>query len=344
MSAVLAAGVTGAASLLGSVASGIGARRENRLAYQRSIDLMNRQNQLNLQNWQMENRYNSDTSQVLRRRAAGLNPVTIDGTSNAGQMSGVSPTSQQGAPVPDFSSSVQSALQSRQLELQEKLIDSQANKNNADADAARGNTDPARVDMAMKRSASALNDATRSLLAKQGLSETTRNEILKLDKSMRQLDLKRLNSEFTVKAPNGKVISGPLYMADAIKTGVDIALQFESLSGARLGNAIKGQEYKTARQRYRITKAEADSYFDVLKANLANIWSSVRKNSSSSEAQDFENSVNKYLEEYIREHRRASYDYQINRDRNQRGFERNGVSNLGRLIGAISPLKFMLPF
>ncbi|UCS96065.1 MAG: DNA pilot protein [Microviridae sp.] len=343
MSAVLAAGVTGAASLLGSVASGIGARRENRLAYQRSIDLMNRQNQMNIDNWQMENRYNSDISQVLRRRAAGLNPVTIDGTSNAGQMSGVLPASQQGAPVPDFSAAVQSALQSRQLELQEKLIDSQVNKNNADADASRGNTNPARADMALKRSASALNDATRSLLAKQGLSETTRNEILKLDKSLRELDLKRLNSEFTVKGPNGKVISGPLYMADAIKTGVDIALQFENLSGARVGNALKGEEYKIARHRYRITKAEADSYIDVLKANLANVWSSVRKNSSSAEAQEFENSVNKYLKDYIREQRRMSYDYQINRDHNQRAFERNGIANVGRFINAISPLKFMMP-
>ncbi|UCS96097.1 MAG: DNA pilot protein [Microviridae sp.] len=327
----------GIAALAGATLTAAGNHRENRLAYERSRILMNEQNQMNIDNWRMENAYNSDVAQVARRRAAGLNPVTIDGGSNAGQIAGTTPTAQQGAQVPDFSAAVSSALQARQIELQQGLVQSQINKNNADADSVRGNTAPARTDMQLKQSVSALNDATRGLLAKQGLSETTRNDILKLEKSLKELDLKRLNSNFTVKAPNGKVISGPLYMADAIRTGAELALQFENISSVRLNSKLMEQRINLTRHQSRITKAEADTYFQSLKATLANVWSQVRKNSSSTDAQNFENSVNKELKDFIISHRRSMYTNQTARNRGEEAWENAGGAAFARFISSISP-------
>jgi len=86
LSALAAAGIAAAASAAaGGIQAATGAQA-SALSYRRQRELLKYQTELNRENWRMQNAYNTDVAQVARRRAAGLNAVTIDGTSNAGNV------------------------------------------------------------------------------------------------------------------------------------------------------------------------------------------------------------------------------------------------------------------
>lgn len=88
IAAVSAAGVNIGTSIFGQ-------KRNVRLQEQANMRLADYQNQLNLQNWHLQNEYNSPSSQMQRYADAGLNPNLIygSGSSSSGNASSVSPAS-----------------------------------------------------------------------------------------------------------------------------------------------------------------------------------------------------------------------------------------------------------
>lgn len=67
-----------------------GSLYQQREDYKNSKKLMDYQNQLNIQNWHMQNAYNAPSAQMARYKEAGLNPNLIYGQSNeSGSISSV---------------------------------------------------------------------------------------------------------------------------------------------------------------------------------------------------------------------------------------------------------------
>lgn len=115
---------------------------ENEKIRQYNSALASRQNQWNIDQWNRENAYNTPASQMARMKAAGLNPDLAYGQQN---LSAASPqlTSGESSPVQDFSGianrqTVGDAMmqfnQSRLVEAQAKLAESQANKTDAETE------------------------------------------------------------------------------------------------------------------------------------------------------------------------------------------------------------------
>lgn len=125
--------ISGAGSVLGSMFSG----HQN---YKNTKKLMAYQNQMNIENWKMENKYNSPGAQMARLREAGLNPSLVysSGTDNTGGSIGSSSPASMAGNV-DYSQSIPSAvntyfaakMQNQQLanmEYQNDYIRAQLNK------------------------------------------------------------------------------------------------------------------------------------------------------------------------------------------------------------------------
>lgn len=90
--------IIGAAATLGAggIAAGSG-KRSQRRAYQYNKQLMDYQNEINLQNWHLQNQYNSPSAQMSRYQSAGINPNVVAGDIGgsvgvAGDVGGVSPS------------------------------------------------------------------------------------------------------------------------------------------------------------------------------------------------------------------------------------------------------------
>lgn len=107
--AVIGAGLT----LAGSGAQAIGSVVKNRKSYKYTQKLMDKQQAINLQNWNLQNAYNSPSAQMVRLRAAGLNPNLIyqNGGSFAGAGELASPSINQFDYQDPISSAVQGAYQ-----------------------------------------------------------------------------------------------------------------------------------------------------------------------------------------------------------------------------------------
>lgn len=117
------------------------ARENNAQAYK----MFQEQNAFNLDMWNKQNEYNLPSAQVQRLLAAGINPSSVFGNgsvSEAGSLQSATAPQLQGATMnpymPDFgldnaaSSGVTAFLQSQMNNAQRKLMESEANKNNAD--------------------------------------------------------------------------------------------------------------------------------------------------------------------------------------------------------------------
>lgn len=103
--------IAGVASIANSIVTPIAQKRAQERAMKYNKAMMDYQNQLNIQNWQRENSYNTPARQMQRYVQAGLNPnlVAMDGSSGlAGDVGSVTPTSFSGS---DFDSGISGALQ-----------------------------------------------------------------------------------------------------------------------------------------------------------------------------------------------------------------------------------------
>ena len=138
--ALLEAGVTAGASLLGGVLGYFGQKSANAEALKR----MREQNSFAERMWNKGNEYNTPYEQRLRYEAAGINPYLALGNIQAGNaQGGVTPAPP--APVGNAGAFLgsgvsQGANSAVNTYLQNQLISSQVQKNLADADAVREDT------------------------------------------------------------------------------------------------------------------------------------------------------------------------------------------------------------
>lgn len=140
--------------------------------YKRTQALMDKQNQMNIANWQMNNEYNSPKNQLARLRSAGINPDLFYGGSGNLVASDTPSTSMGSAPAShpstfDFSNVMQSSL----LDSQKKLLDAQTTKTLADANQTNQLTPWVTEQI---KSTLALNDANAKVLNEN--VEKIRNE------------------------------------------------------------------------------------------------------------------------------------------------------------------------
>lgn len=123
-------------SLLGTALQYVTGSKAQKKQFEYNSRLMDKQNAMNIANWQMENEYNSPSNQIARLRSAGLNPDLFYGQTSAATL-GASMTPVSGSSVspqsPISTDFGQSTLAARSLDIQEKIADSVAAKNYADA-------------------------------------------------------------------------------------------------------------------------------------------------------------------------------------------------------------------
>lgn len=323
LSALAAAGLAAAASAAaGGIQAATGAQA-SALSYKRQRELLAYQTELNRENWRMQNAYNTDVAQVARRRAAGLNAVTIDGSSNAGTMSSATPASVNMQPIPDFQSVVGHALSAAQMQSAINLQDSAADVNKAKADSLRGETSPARATMALQNSTARLNDVTRQLTSVRSLSEYQKYKIAgvdydirKIDKVFRELDLQKFTTSIQIDLGHGRSTNLPYFLADTLFKGAEVASAF-------------------ARSRKDIM--EADNWLESFRASMDSIASTIRKNTASSVAQEFENTLNRRLQALIEKSRAHGLYYEAEKTGNLYWREKTGSADLGRIIQSLSP-------
>lgn len=146
--------VAGAASAginaIGSIASNLFGQK---MSYKNNVKLMNHQNNLArenavfannmaIANWQMENEYNTPANQMKRLQEAGLNPNLVYGNgadATAGQIGKVGAPQAPNAPYQDYqfglermgSDALRAYQQAQQIDIQDKLAQSQVDYQNA---------------------------------------------------------------------------------------------------------------------------------------------------------------------------------------------------------------------
>ena len=141
----------GFGSILGSVQQS--SNYENALQAQKEENEKNRaynfmlaqkQNEWNIQQWERANEYNTPLNQMLRLKAAGLNPNLVYGNGAGQSIAAPNPQLTSGAPStpqdmslfaqrPTIGQVLTQSLNNRLLEAQIKSVESSARKNNAEA-------------------------------------------------------------------------------------------------------------------------------------------------------------------------------------------------------------------
>lgn len=329
----------GIQSIGGALATGAQSKKAIETAGKVQQKLWKVQNKMNIENWQMQNEYNSDVSQVARRRAAGLNPVTVDGTSNAGTIAGPTASSPGVPVVPDYMRISDQMLASRQLDMQNKLLDSQANVNNAQADSLRGETSPSQADVDLKKSSAALNRATQNLTDSRVVGQRISNQLSDIDRRIRAIDerfaqqnLEVSESRINVETPSGKSFNMPYYLADTIIKGAQVGIEMENRLSSRYNR-------QSARARAGIAQNEFVNWLESFRNSMEAVRSQIRKNNSSARADEIENDINESVIEAIRNSRFHRNAYEANLYKHMHGEERLGLGSLGRIVGYISPFK-----
>lgn len=135
---------------IGSIASNLFGQK---MSYKNNVKLMNHQNnlarenavfanQMSIANWQMENEYNTPANQMKRLQEAGLNPNLVYGNgadATAGQIGKVGAPQAPNAPYQDYqfglermgSDALRAYQQAQQIDIQDKLAQSQVDYQNA---------------------------------------------------------------------------------------------------------------------------------------------------------------------------------------------------------------------
>lgn len=339
-------GLIGAATggVLGSITGMAGYGQQKRLQsrqfdFQRKLN--EQANRFNVQNYQMqrddERWWNSESSQVARRRAAGLNPVSDAataapigssiGNASSGSAAGAS------APSSDIAGSV---MQGYQLSIQSRLATAQADKLAADADLAsaeasraRGEDPVSKTVVDLNKSVSALNDATKRLTSSKIVSEGVSRRLMRFESKLRELDYKRLSSNTTIQTDHGSVTL-PRFLADNIMFAAQAATQFEVKSRTRA-------EARNARLNTALLNNEVQNWTERFRATLDDIRAGIRRNESSSDAQDFENDINRMLRDNIIDTRIGEYNYKSGEyKRMNRGFNR-GTRTVSEILNVLVP-------
>lgn len=128
--------ISGGASLLGSAINGVTSLIQGNQNYKYAQKLMDKQNALNVANWQMQNAYNDPKNQMSRLKSAGINPDLFYANGASGIVNGTSPQSSLGSASvgPGVNSDFgQSTLSAMLLDSQKKNIDASTRKLNAEA-------------------------------------------------------------------------------------------------------------------------------------------------------------------------------------------------------------------
>ena len=160
MAGLIAPILTGLGSLGSSLLSNQGAKRRQNLA-----------NKQNVEFWKMQNAYNTPKAQMGRLTDAGLNPNLIygSGSANTGVAGSISPSKaspyQIQNPVP---------LQASLLQSQINLNNSNANKNNVQADSVGGLLPGRKAELRFKNELSAI---------KNDIARTTKSESINIIKN-----------------------------------------------------------------------------------------------------------------------------------------------------------------
>ena len=123
------------AGLLGPILSGLGSLGSSLLSNQGAKSRQNLANKQNVEFWKMQNAYNTPKAQMGRLTDAGLNPNLIygSGSANTGVAGSIAPAK----PSP-YSVQNPIPLQASLLQSQINLNNSNANKNNVQADSVGG--------------------------------------------------------------------------------------------------------------------------------------------------------------------------------------------------------------
>ncbi|UCS96104.1 MAG: DNA pilot protein [Microviridae sp.] len=315
---------------IANFASAAQTEKQLRKAYQYQKDFYYRQVEQNRQDWLRQNDYNSDVSRANRARAAGLNPVSSDGLSNASTINAASASPQNMGPIPDFQAPINASLQTMATRANIDLAQSQAELNYSKASSERGETPVSLSTMSVNDSVVALNRATQNLTRIKGIGESTLNrikgvdeDIRVLDRNLRQLDYQRESSSFSVETPSGARVDLPTYLADVILKGAEI----ESAWYARDSNKYNSRKLRV----------EADNWEDQFRLSLESIRADIRAKSASTEFQEFTNKLNRRLENLIYQRMTNENFYESRRYGNLYWEEKKGVSPLGRIIHSISP-------
>lgn len=180
------------------------AREQNALNYK----MFQEQNQVNRALWMLQNQYNTPLAQRQRLEQAGINPAIALGqisTGQAGTISSATPAPAVGATMQNEQAGLAQGIQSgvngalgtfadvysrnRQMSMQERLIESQVNKNNVESvrTALESKALPARQQAELKA-------IMADTLKKQ--EETNRiKEITPLDKQRLEQDIKQSQSQ-----------------------------------------------------------------------------------------------------------------------------------------------------
>lgn len=175
----VAAAIGAAGALIGNFA---GSYHNEQMVEQTNANnraLIERQNQMNIEQWQRENVYNHPVNQMLRLRAAGINPGIMYGSGGVMNSSAPSPAMQSSRDVPPqstFQIDPLTAAQIANIEADTDQKRSQIDLNNSQVRVNDDSIEVGRLRLEFDRS---LNDAQIGYLSKQ--CEDIEHQWVKLD-------------------------------------------------------------------------------------------------------------------------------------------------------------------
>ena len=344
-------------SLFGIGGAALDAEFQRQLAKQQfeyQQKLAEQQNDYNVENYRMQwsdqKSWNNESSQVARRRAAGLNPVAGDVAPSTGASASVGAASQGSAPSfhPTKFADALSGVMDRAV--QRRAVESQSKLNEAKAMEILGQTPNSKSQKGLfdsqknlndqkvttEKSIKALNDATAALRNSMELTERQRRDLTEVEVGLRTIQYQLANLDYrrqmsTVKVRQGdKEVSLPYFLADSYLKGYEIMrtmndakTSYYQAQSAHARAGIDFMNFQTWNERYRMM--------------LADMASQIRLRNSESAAREFTNKLNDEMREAIKD---ASYSrYRVQWKRDWRDYERidNGTDEAIWLWQSIVP-------
>lgn len=330
-------------ALLGIAGQGIDYVIQKKLAeqqFQYQQQLAAQQNNFNVGNYVMqrndERSWNNESAVVARRRQAGLNPVS-DAAGSSAVSASVGSAGLPSAPSMSWHGGTGQLLQNafaqywqnKQTEKQLDSIDADTDLKRAQAESLRGETKPAKSQMAVNESVKRLNDATRGLTDARSLTEGATFQLrqfeaglAQVDGLMRHLDYRSAVSKVTVRQGSQKV-SLPRFLVGGLVEGYEVLERM---------NRSKSSYYAAD-----IDRQRAANWFSEFKATIDNIKSQIRLRAGQSAAQDFENALRRELRDYEKESRKQSFRHTVGVLGTQADRSGTFMDTLGWVIGNVSP-------